>query len=112
MDFGGWEGRAWADIPRPELAAWTAEFGSYRAGATGECVNSFMARVTAVFDELTPDTLWITHAGVIRAARLLACGLRHISRADQWPTQAPAYGQWCTLDIPAIPATQAGVTPA
>jgi len=101
MNFGQWEGRAWADVPPPELAAWTDDFAHYRAGGTGESVTQFMARVAAAFDELDPatDTLWVTHAGVIRAATLIAGGIRHISQADQWPIDAPSYGQWCKLDI-------------
>jgi len=100
MHFGQWEGRAWANIDPAELAAWTADFAHYQAGGTGESVTQLMARVAAAFDELDPekDTLWVTHAGVIRAATLISQGIRQISRADQWPTDAPSYGQWCKLD--------------
>ena len=99
MNFGNWEGRPWADIDPAELAAWTDNFANYRAGTTGESVTQFMTRVASAFDELDPakDTVWITHAGVIRAATLIAQGIRHISQADQWPMAAPAYGQWCKL---------------
>ena len=99
MHFGHWEGRAWAEIDPDELTSWTADFSYYQAGGTGESVMQFMARVAAAFDELDPeqDTLWITHAGVIRAATLISQGIRHISRADQWPIDAPRYGQWCKL---------------
>ena len=99
MHFGQWEGLAWADIDPAELAAWTADFAYYQAGGTGESVMQFMARVAVAFDELDPgeNTLWVTHAGVIRAAALIFQGIRHISRADQWPIDAPRYGQWCKL---------------
>ena len=99
MNFGQWEGKPWADIPKAELDAWTDDFADYPAGQTGESVTQFMTRVAAAFDELdaAQNTLWITHAGVIRAATLLAQGIRHITRADQWPIAAPAYGQWCKL---------------
>jgi alpha-ribazole phosphatase len=101
MHFGQWEGRPWTDIDPAELTAWTDDFANYRAGGTGESVTQFMNRVAAAFDELDPtrDTLWVTHAGVIRAATLIASGIRHINRADEWPTHAPAYGQWCKLTI-------------
>jgi len=101
MHFGAWEGRAWADIDPAALAAWTADFADYRAGGTGESVAQFMARVGSAFDALDPtqDTLWITHAGVIRAATLLAQGIRQIGRADEWPANAPSYGQWCKLAL-------------
>ena len=101
MHFGQWEGRPWTDIDPTELAAWTADFAHYRAGGAGESVAQFMARVCSAFDMLDPkkDTLWVTHAGVIRAATLIAQGIRQISRADQWPTDAPSYGQWCKLTV-------------
>ena len=52
-------------------------------------------------------TLWITHAGVIRAVQLLALGLRQIEHARQWPMDAPKYGQWQTLDWPMEPVQAA-----
>jgi alpha-ribazole phosphatase len=101
MDFGQWEGRPWAEIDKAEIDAWTTDFANYRAGRTGESVCQFMARVAAAFDELdeAKDTLWITHAGVIRAATLLAKGIRHVTQASDWPIAAPAYGQWCKLKL-------------
>ncbi len=105
MHFGNWEGRAWADIAKTELDDWTANFADYPAGSVGggggESVSQFMARVATAFDAIDPtqNTLWVTHAGVIRAARLIASGVRQVKRADQWPADAPAYGQWCKLDL-------------
>ena len=101
MNFGQWEGRPWAEIDLAELTAWTDNFAHYRAGGTGESLTQFMTRVASAFDELDPakDTVWLTHAGVIRAATLISQGIRHISRADEWPIHAPAYGQWCKLTI-------------
>lgn len=129
MDFGHWEGRAWQDIAPAELAAWTDDFAHYAAGGTGESVTAFMTRVGAAFDALgaanvsnpqqpaqtltpasetpTNATLWITHAGVIRAAGLLAQGMRHIAHARQWPQQAPGYGQWQLLALDSRPAPAA-----
>ena len=119
MDFGRWEGRAWTTIDRGELQAWTTDFAHYAVGHDGESVSGFMARVGSAFDEagsetLTPalsqrakeeergekQTLWITHAGVIRAAELLAQGVRHIRHARQWPLETLKYGQWRILDLP------------
>jgi alpha-ribazole phosphatase len=101
MDFGAWEGRAWSDIGPAELQAWTDIFADHAVGGSGESTRQVMARVASAFDELQgqADTLWITHAGVIRAAELIACGVRQITRADEWPVNAPAYGQWCTLEL-------------
>ena len=101
MNFGHWEGRPWADIDPAALSAWTADFANYRAGGTGENVGQFMARVASAIDELDPakNTVWLTHAGVIRAVTLISQGIRRISRADDWPIIAPAYGQWRNLTI-------------
>jgi alpha-ribazole phosphatase len=97
MNFGAWEGRRWDAIARTELDAWTHAFATWRCGGEGECVQDFMARVAAAWDACVAcerPQAWITHAGVIRAATLLAHGQRQICRADQWPAQAPAWGAW------------------
>jgi alpha-ribazole phosphatase len=101
MDFGHWEGCAWQAIDPNELQAWTANFADYAAGGDGETVEAFMTRVASAFDALRRqgDALWITHAGVIRAVQLLAQGVRRIERADQWPLDAPKYGQWQLLNL-------------
>ena len=103
MDFGAWEGRAWPDIAPAELQAWTDSFAHHAVGGHGESTMQVMARVAAAFDELqaSTDTLWITHAGVIRAAELIARGQRQITKAADWPVHAPTYGQWCKLDLQA-----------
>ncbi|MES2401210.1 MAG: histidine phosphatase family protein [Pseudomonadota bacterium] len=101
MHFGNWENRSWRSLPRTELDDWTADFANYTVGQNGESVSTFMTRVASVFDALprNTDVLWVTHAGVIRAAQLLARGIRNINKADQWPSGGPSYGQWCTLEI-------------
>jgi alpha-ribazole phosphatase len=101
MDFGSWEGVAWDAIPQAALQAWTDDFGKHRFGGA-ESANEVLARVARVWDEDQGehDTVWITHAGVARAARLLADGVRVLTCADQWPLEAPGYGQW--LQIGAI----------
>jgi len=96
MDFGQWEGQHWDAIGRRELDGWTADFAHWRCGG-GESVQGFMARVAAVWNETQASgqpSVWITHAGVIRAATLLSQGLRQVERADQWPTDAPGFGAW------------------
>lgn len=100
MDFGHWEGQRWDAIARAELDGWTDAFATWRCGGA-ESVQGFMARVGAVWDETLAQpqaTVWITHAGVIRAATLLAQGLRQLQRADQWPIDAPAWGAWRVVD--------------
>lgn len=106
MNFGTWEGQPWDTIGPAALRAWTDDFAGHAPGG-GESVNVFMQRVAAAFDEtcaaLTPghDAVWITHAGVIRAATLMARGVRCVTRADQWPAEsAPDFGTWRTLTLP------------
>jgi alpha-ribazole phosphatase len=104
MNFGTWEGQAWKTIARAELDAWTNQFATWRCGgAQGESVNQFMARVGSVWDECSrrqTPTVWITHGGVIRAASLLARGVRHVQMAADWPINAPSFGQWVCLEPP------------
>lgn len=101
MDFGQWEGQRWDAIPRAELDGWTAAFDTWRCGGA-ESVGAFMQRVAAVWDEARArqqPTAWITHAGVIRAAMLLAQGQRQVRDASAWPKAAAAWGQWLQLDL-------------
>lgn len=101
MCFGEWEGRRWDAIGAVALQAWTDDFAHHQPGG-GESVNDFLARVAAVFDEARAagkDELWITHAGVVRAAGLLASGQRDITKAAQWPVQALPFGQWQVLAL-------------
>jgi alpha-ribazole phosphatase len=108
MHFGNWEGRRWDMIARSEFDAWTADFAGHAVGGHGESVRAVMGRVGQAFDELgDTDAVWITHAGIIRAAQLLARGLREVERADQWPLDATACGQWRTLEL-SLDKPQAG----
>ncbi len=98
MDFGAWEGRAWDAIGRAALAAWTDDFAHHAPGG-GESVSDFMLRVAAAFDDtraaLAPGraAAWITHAGVIRAAGLIAQGVRCVASGADWPRDSsPGFG--------------------
>ena len=105
MSFGAWEGQLWDTIGSAALKAWTDDFAGHAPGG-GESVNAFMQRVAAAFDEtcaaLAPgqDAVWITHAGVIRAADLVARGIRSVTRAAQWPLGTPDFGAWRELTLP------------
>ncbi len=99
MNFGAWEGQTWDAIARSELDAWTDDFAHWRCGG-GENVQDFMARVAAVWDAYAANNqpvVWITHAGVIRAATLLAQGQRTVQHAAQWPHDACGFGQSCVV---------------
>lgn len=101
MDFGAWEGLRWDDIGHAAVQAWTRDFAQHRPGG-GESVNGFMARVGQALAQARSegiDCAWITHAGVIRAASLLAAGQSMVSRADQWPAEAVPPGSWKVLRL-------------
>lgn len=101
MDFGCWEGQSWSAIPQSAVDAWVADFGLHRFGGR-ESVTEVMQRVAQAWDATrcqNQDAAWITHAGVIRAASLLHLGIRQVSRAENWPKLAPAYGQWLKLKL-------------
>jgi len=100
MDFGSWEGVAWAEIPRAAVDAWTADFAVHRFGGR-ESANDVLARVTEVWDAMRcaqgaerRDVVWLTHAGVAQAVRLLEQGVRRVERSEDWPLPGLAYGAW------------------
>lgn len=102
MDFGAWEGRPWAHIPRAEMDAWLACFADHPPGG-GETLRTFMARVAAAWDDWRASSrpaLWITHAGVMRAALLLSRGIRLPAQAADWPAQPLPFGQPLPLHAP------------
>jgi alpha-ribazole phosphatase len=102
MDFGAWEERPWSAIARAEFDAWTRDFADMRAGGSGESTREFMQRVGEAFDAWRGggrDALWVTHAGVIRAAWLWREGVRCVAHADQWPAQPIAFGECVTIEV-------------
>jgi alpha-ribazole phosphatase len=122
MDFGQWEGQRWDAISPQELQAWTDDFENYRCGATGESAGQFVRRVHGAVQRCgiaygsgdgvsatpsNPPTVWITHAGVIRAIAWLRqrslTGLAPQTlglRAADWPQGAPGFGQIQRVDWP------------
>jgi alpha-ribazole phosphatase len=115
MDFGDWEGRAWDDIPRAEIDAWTTDFSSYRPGG-GDSVASILGRVESAWhaaqsaampgDHVARDIVWITHAGVARCiAWLQSNPPGTLPRAHEWPQAAPRWGEWEVRPLGRPPAT-------
>lgn len=104
MDFGQFEGQPWTSIPHAAVDAWMADFGSHRFGGQ-ESANAVLQRVKAALDNTlaltASNVLWITHAGVIRAASLLKRGVYQMARADQWPLAVVAFGQCECIDFQA-----------
>ena len=99
MDFGSWEGVAWDAMPLAAMQVWTDDFGAHRFGGV-ESANEVLARVAELWDAARQhpeeNQVWITHAGVARAALLLSQGVRAVERASQWPKDAPGYGK-CSM---------------
>lgn len=100
MDFGTWEGVAWDAIPMSAMQAWTDDFGAHRFGGA-ESANEVLGRVAELWDtaqqQSEENQVWITHAGVARAVQLLSQGITTVSKASQWPKDAPGYGQWACV---------------
>lgn len=73
--FGDWEGRAWDDIPRPEIDAWAADLMGY-CPPGGESALAMATRVRECLASLRhPRLALVTHAGVIRQILALAQGV-------------------------------------
>ncbi|GAB4402569.1 MAG: alpha-ribazole phosphatase [Rhodoferax sp.] len=105
MNFGAWEGLRWDDVPRAELDAWAADFAHHRCGGA-QSVAQLMAQVASCWDAWRAlprprPVVWVTHAGVIRAAWLLAQGRRHIEQAQDWPAHGLDWGEGQVLEVPA-----------
>jgi alpha-ribazole phosphatase len=102
MDFGTWEGRPWDAIGEDAVAAWTSDFARHTPGG-GEPVEALLARVASALAQARTDrggTVWITHAGVVRATRLLARGTRTVASASEWPDGEVPFGSWETIELP------------
>jgi alpha-ribazole phosphatase len=73
LDFGAWEGRPWDALPRDELDAWAADVWDYRPGGveSAAMVADRWRRWSAWLQRSgVASALAVTHAGVIRVARL------------------------------------------
>lgn len=122
MDFGAWEGQRWDAINPAELRAWTDDFAHYRCGGSGESTSLFTWRVYHALQKINrsanPDshTVWITHAGVMRAtvwlrqqgflSRYYRCFYPNYDPADwgamvaaDWPQDALDFGQCWELEL-------------
>ena len=97
MDFGAWEGQPWDKIGPAAFDAWTHDFAHHAPGG-GETADRFIHRVVAALDaarHAKQDTLWITHAGVMRAVAVLqTLGRATPLRSEQWPREALPFGGW------------------
>lgn len=91
MDFGAWEGVPWSDIPRAELDAWAADL-LHANPHKGESVAELRTRsLPALREHAAPDTLIVTHHGVIKCARWLVMG------DDAWQSEVK-FGAWLNFN--------------
>jgi len=101
MDFGQFEGQPWANIPKAAVDVWTADFGNHRFGGN-ESANEVLQRVKTALDDHAAlhasNVLWITHAGVIRAASLLKQGINRVTSPEQWPQTVVEFGCFTNID--------------
>ena len=103
MNFGRWELQPWNAVPRSAFDAWMADFPHHRFGGV-ESTQMVVQRVGAALRELTDsgveEAVWITHAGVIRAAMYLAAhGQSPIATVEQWPREAPLPGGYIQITL-------------
>ena len=73
MNFGDWEGQFWSEINRAESDPW-AEDPWHLAPPGGESFSMVHSRMGAVLLDAEPGDVIVTHAGPIRAAKMILQG--------------------------------------
>lgn len=103
MNFGAWELQRWDDVPRAAFDRWMADFGRHRFGgeeSTGELLKRVGSLLEACLRMEAEHTVWVTHAGVIRAVQyIVSSGGTEIEEVSQWPEAAPSPGGHMCLEI-------------
>ena len=91
LDFGAWDGQAWAAIGASAVDAWCADFAHHAPGS-GEAVAALLVRCRSFLDEHADarSCCVVGHAGWISAAQWLAAG-RGAPTAGEWPASV-GYG--------------------
>ena len=86
MNFGDWEGRAWSDIPRSEIDAWSADMLNYTP-PNGESAQQLMRRVENLLQDLAllpqQHIAIVAHGGSIRAVLAQLAGIP-LSQTLSW----------------------------
>ena len=93
MNFGAWDGLAWADISVAAIDAWCADFAAHAPGG-GESVSQVLSRCRAVMTDISAasePTCVVAHAGWISALIWLRAHGEELPTAGEWPS-AVAYG--------------------
>lgn len=100
LDFGAWEGRHWADIGRPPVDAWVADFAHHAPGG-GEALTTLLTRAAAWqpvpvssrrLVGSSAGCLVISHGGWMLARRWAESAEAGLPSAATWPAP-PIYGQ-------------------
>lgn len=105
LDFGHWDGRPWADVPRDEFDAWCAAFAHHAPGG-GETVAALLQRVHG----FAPGDarVLVTHGGWLSAVQWLVQWLVQgggaAPRSSSWPP-APPHGGHVAFDVQALAGT-------
>ena len=86
MSFGDWEGRAWNDIARSEIDAWSADILHYTP-PNGESALQMMMRVQSMMQDLAQlpqqHIAVVAHGGSIRAVLALLASIP-LSHTLKW----------------------------
>lgn len=90
LDFGCWDGLAWADVDRQQIDQWCEHFGSYAPGG-GESLAQLFERAAAWRAAAVEPRLVVAHAGWMLAMLWLAETKPLPALAGEWPP-APRYG--------------------
>lgn len=99
MDFGCWEMQSWNSIPQSAFDEWLADFDHHCFGGK-ESTQHVLQRVAQALKEAPEESLWITHAGVIRAVQWLAKnGLVPVQQASNWPGTEVSLGALTGLEF-------------
>ena len=110
MNFGDWEGRAWGDIARSEIDAWSADILHYTP-PNGESAQQMMQRVQSMMQDLAQlpqqHIALVAHGGSIRAvlAQLARIPLSHTLN---WQID---YGAVINIHRPFIETIKSSPTP-
>ena len=103
IDFGGWDGRPWAQIPKQQIDDWCDNFADF-APKGGESLQQLFNRVESWLNEMAAQNrgqkpvLAVGHAGWINAASMIAARQEAPKIAADWP-QAVNYLQCRKLNF-------------
>ncbi|MDC8785787.1 histidine phosphatase family protein [Roseateles koreensis] len=89
LNFGSWDGKAWANIPKTAVDAWVADFSNHAPGG-GESLAALLQRVAAWQPQAT--TLAVSHGGWMLAHAWLVEHGAVPPCANRWPAP-PGYGE-------------------